>query len=237
MVTVLSTRVHDQLIHVKFLHHVSDKIVSVTFIYGSNDGAEREGLWDELRQIALTVDEWIILGDFNIVSDVEERIGPNPPSLTEILAFNQCLLDSNLDDLQCFGCEYTWTSKREVETRIWSKLDRVLANPFWLIQYPNTHVTILPPGISDHSPLLVQIQKNFQIRKTFSYLNCWEDSQDYDSIVSQAWDLPVKGSAMYKLFAKLKNVRHALIKLHKRDCSGLSGQIKQLKNGLEICQQ
>ncbi|XP_074298992.1 uncharacterized protein LOC141629987 [Silene latifolia] len=235
MVTVLSSRIHDQLIHVKLLNHVSNKTVSVTFIYGSNDGVEREGLWEELRQIALTVDEWIILGDFNIVRAVEERIGPNPPSLTEILAFNQCLLDSNLEDLQSYGCEYTWTNKREVETRIWSKLDRVLANPSWLVQYPHTQVTILPSGISDHSPLLVQIQETYQIRKKFSYLNCWEESQDYDSIVSQAWGFTVRGNAMLKLFAKLKNVRQEFIELYKRNYSGLSGQVKHLKTALQLC--
>ncbi|XP_074306123.1 uncharacterized protein LOC141641355 [Silene latifolia] len=222
LLTLLSSRVHKQLIHVELLHHVSNKTVYVTFIYGSNDGSERESLWDELRQIAHTVSDWIILGDFNIVRAMEERIGPNPPSLTEMLAFNQCLLDTNLDDVQSFGCEHTWTNKRDVEARVWSKLDRVLTNPSWLVQYPHTQVTILPSGISDHSPLLVQIKEAYQIKKKFSYLNCLEEHKKYGNIVARAWEMSIRGNDIFRLFDKLKNVRKQLTELHKTNYSGLS---------------
>ncbi|XP_074314105.1 uncharacterized protein LOC141649310 [Silene latifolia] len=144
--------------------------LNVSFVYGSNDAAARERLWDELRQLATIVTNWIVLGDFNIVRAMEERIGPHPPSLTEIMAFNQCLLDSNLDDAQGFGCEHTWTNKQDVDTRVWSKLDRLLTNASWLVEFPHTQVTVLHPGISDHSPLLVQIKENYQIRRRHQFI-------------------------------------------------------------------
>ncbi|XP_074288440.1 uncharacterized protein LOC141613594 [Silene latifolia] len=106
IVTVISSKVHDQLIHLEMLHHISNKVVNVTFVYGSNDGDDRN--------------------------------------------------EGNLEETHSFGCGYTWTNKRDVDERIWSKLDRVLVNPGWLAAYPNTQVTILPSGISDHSPLLIQ---------------------------------------------------------------------------------
>ncbi|XP_074277674.1 uncharacterized protein LOC141601305 [Silene latifolia] len=197
--TVIYFRVHAQLIHVELLHHVSNKVVNVTFIYGSNDGDIRESLWDELRQLTPTVTEWIIMGDFNIVRDMEERLGPNPPSLAEILAFNKCLLDCNLDDLQGYGSDYTWTNKREGEAKIWSKLDRVLTNPNWLIQYPHT--------------------------------------QDYNALVSQAWQIPVKGNAMFRLFARLKNVRQKLVDLHKRNFTDIYMRVRTAKKDLKACQK
>ncbi|XP_074288752.1 uncharacterized protein LOC141613909 [Silene latifolia] len=159
-------------------------------------------------------------GDFNIVRAMEERIGLNPPSLTKILAFNQCLLDNNLDDVQRFGCEHTWTNKRDVEAR-----------------YPHTQVIILPSGISDHSPLLVQIKEAYQIKNKFSYLNYWEEHKDYGNIVAQARDMSIRGNAMFKLFAKSKNVRKQLIGLHKTSYSGLSIKVRQAKHDLDECQK
>ncbi|XP_074278597.1 uncharacterized protein LOC141602190 [Silene latifolia] len=193
-----------------------------------NDADTRERLWDELRQLANIVADWIVLGDFNIVRAMEERIGPHLRSLSEIMAFNQCLLDSNLDDLQGYGCEHTWTNKQDVGTRVWSKLDRVLTNASWLVDVPHALVTVLPPGISDHSPLLIQNKENYQIRRRFSYLTCWEEHKDYDTIVSEAWQIPTKGNAMFILFAKLKNVRQKLIILHKNNYSGLAAKEKDL---------
>ncbi|XP_074315463.1 uncharacterized protein LOC141651662 [Silene latifolia] len=93
MVTLISSRIHEQLIHVELFHHVSNKHVHISFIYGSNVGDQRERLWDELRVIAPTVTTWAIMGDFNIVRDMEERLGPNPPSLSEVQMAQQALKD------------------------------------------------------------------------------------------------------------------------------------------------
>ncbi|XP_074288431.1 uncharacterized protein LOC141613588 [Silene latifolia] len=233
LVTIISSKVHDQLIHLELLHHISNKVVHVTFVYGSNDGDDRKALWDELRQLHNTATNWILMGDFNIVRDIEERVGPNPPSLSEIMDFNQCLLDCQLEDTHSFGCEYTWTNKRDVDERIWSKLDRVLVNPGWLATYPNTQVTILPSGISDHSPLLIQVVENYKITKRFRYLNYWEDYPDYDTIVQNAWKIPVRGNAMFRLFSRLKNVRHSLQSLHRTHFAGLNKRVQEAKKELE----
>ncbi|XP_074271221.1 uncharacterized protein LOC141595147 [Silene latifolia] len=104
LVTLLSSRIRDQLIHLELLYHVSNKVVHVSFVYGSNDADTRQGLWDELRQLANIVADWIVLGDFNIG----------------------------------YACEHTWTNKQDVGTRVWSKLDRVLTNAFWLVDFPHT---------------------------------------------------------------------------------------------------
>ncbi|XP_074271470.1 uncharacterized protein LOC141595405 [Silene latifolia] len=202
-ITLLNSRIHDQLIHLHLLHHSSNQIIYVTMIYGSNDGGDRD-------------------------RGLEERIGPNPPSITEIMAVNQCLLDCSLDNAHSFGLEHTWTNKREPTARIWSRLDRVLLNSDWLIQFPTTNVQVLPSGISDHSLLLVEVKNGYKIRRQFSYLNCWEDHKEYRDSVTAAWDLPVKGNQIFRLFTKLKNVRSNLISLHKNHYTGISQKEKEL---------
>ncbi|XP_074313524.1 uncharacterized protein LOC141648702 [Silene latifolia] len=184
VVTLLSSHAHHQLIHLELLHHGSNQTVHITFIHGSNDAGVREGLWNELMGLRNSVTNWIILGDFNIVRAMEERIGPNPPSLAEILAFNQCLLD-------------------------------------W---------------ISDHSPMLGSIQDAYTPKRRFSYLNCWEEHQHYSSTILHAWDITVRGTAMFRLFGKLKNVKRNLITLHKNHFSDISKRVKQAHDDLTGCQ-
>ncbi|XP_074289374.1 uncharacterized protein LOC141614528 [Silene latifolia] len=156
-VTLVSSYVHDQLIHLELQHNASNKTFHVSFVYGSNDADHRERLWVELKGVASKVTNWILMGDWNIVRSMEERIGPNPPSVRDMLAFNQCILECQLEDLHSLGCEYTWTNKQEAVTRVWSRLDRVLSNLLWLIHFPTTQVHVLPAGVSDHSPLLVNV--------------------------------------------------------------------------------
>ncbi|XP_074300808.1 uncharacterized protein LOC141632130 [Silene latifolia] len=180
---------------------------------------------------------WILGGSLlSLLRDIEERLGPNPPSVTEMMAFNQCLLDCTLEDLHSFGCEHTWTNKREAIARVCSRLDRVISNPSWLIEYPNTQVNVLSSGISDHSPLLITVQDSYKPKKQFSYLNCWADHKEYDEVVLQAWGLPVRGSVMFRFFGKLKHVRQSLIKLHHTSYYGISKKVQEAKKDLEACQ-
>ncbi|XP_074316548.1 uncharacterized protein LOC141652839 [Silene latifolia] len=241
-VTLVSSYVHDQLIHLELQHNASNKTFHVSFVYGSNDADHRERLWVELKGVASKVTNWILMGDWNIVRSMEERIGPNPPSVRDMLAFNQCILDCQLDDLHSLGCEYTWTNKQDVVTRVWSRLDRVLSNSLWLIHFPTTQVHVLPARVSacicssDHSPPLVTVTDVTTPRKRFSNLNCWEAHEEYGIRVREAWDMPVRGNAMYSLFSKLKQVRQKLIGLHKHSYSGNSEKVREAQQHLHDCQ-
>lgn len=44
-----------------------------TFVYGSNERHERRKLWDSLGKVC-TDQPWVILGDFNVVLNIDERI-------------------------------------------------------------------------------------------------------------------------------------------------------------------
>ncbi|XP_074265186.1 uncharacterized protein LOC141587607 [Silene latifolia] len=193
-VTLVSSYVHDQLIHLELQHNASNKTFHVSFVYSSNDADHRERLWVELKGVASKVTNWILMGDWNIVRSMEERIGPNPPSVRDMLAFNQCILDCQLDDLHSLGCEYTWTNKQDAATRG----SLIILLSWFLLFDVNTP------------------------RKRFSYLNCWEAHEEYGTRVREAWDMPVRGNAMYSLFSKLKQVRQKLIVLHKHSYSGIS---------------
>ncbi|XP_074307797.1 uncharacterized protein LOC141642767 [Silene latifolia] len=201
-VTVKPILSHAQFIHCAINHHATSQNFFLTMVYGSNDPKIREDLWTALSSIQHSVTSLVLLGDFNVIRDVSEKISPTPPNLDDILAFNTCLFNCRLDDMRGSGCEYTWTNKQDDSSRTWSKLDRALANPDWFNQFPTTYAN-------------------------FFFL--WD-------LVTQAWHLPVQGTAMFKLFGKLKNVRVSLFGLHKQNYSDISNRVVVAKAALLDCQ-
>ncbi|KAK9668744.1 hypothetical protein RND81_13G083200 [Saponaria officinalis] len=195
-VSVIPLFSHAQCIHCRITHFGTNSSCFSTFVYASNDPATRLSLWNALCSLR-PVQEWIVLGDFNVIRDVSERISNVLPNLDDLLDFNACIMDCGLVDLNSCGCEYTWTNNQDGLARVWSKLDRALVNGSWLVYFLSSNVNFLPPGISDHSPALVT------------------------------------SSAMYKLLAKLKNVRNALRIFHKENTSGLHTRLAQAKAALD----
>ncbi|XP_074293269.1 uncharacterized protein LOC141620246 [Silene latifolia] len=138
-VTVIPLIYNAQFIHCALTHHATSQKLFITMA---------------LFSIKNTVTDWIVLGDFNVVRDVSERVNPTSPDLNDILDFNACLLNCHLEDVGGSGCEYTWSNKQDDSTRVWSKLDRALANPSWFSHFPATYAVFLPSGVYDHSPVL-----------------------------------------------------------------------------------
>ncbi|XP_074271036.1 uncharacterized protein LOC141594955 [Silene latifolia] len=157
----------------------TNQAIAVTCVYGLNDPKARAALWDKLIEISKTTSAWIVMGDFNVVRNLCERAGPNPPVTQDILAFNACLAQCYLDDMHNMGFEFTWSNKQGSDTRTWARLDRVLVNPAWLAKFPASYALSLPPGLSDNSPLMVSVASDSPVKRRFSFLNAWQDHPDY----------------------------------------------------------
>ncbi|XP_074313900.1 uncharacterized protein LOC141649100 [Silene latifolia] len=235
-ITMLSKTVADQLIHFKVHHHESCSTFHLSTVYGCNDPLDRHRLWSSFAAVA-TSEPWLVLGDFNVVRSPSEKLSNTPPVLQDMLDFNDCLASCHLDDLTCTGVDMTWTNKQDSVTRVWSKLDRVLANPGFITSYPNAFGHFQEPGLSDHSPILVQISQDKKVVKRFSFLNSWVAHPDYLQTIKAAWITPLQGSPMYCFFQKLKSVKHALTQFHKQHFSNISHRVQSAKNALMECQQ
>ncbi|CAI9089563.1 OLC1v1024154C1 [Oldenlandia corymbosa var. corymbosa] len=70
-------------------------------VYGSNQGGEREELWETLIGLSGTVDgSWVVIGDFNNVMQREERLGGHGVSLTEIQGMRRCIEECEMQDIK-----------------------------------------------------------------------------------------------------------------------------------------
>ncbi|XP_074290946.1 uncharacterized protein LOC141617678 [Silene latifolia] len=223
------------IIHFKVNHHESCSTFHLSIVYGCNDPLDRHRLWTSLVA-GSTAEPWLVLGDFNVVRTPSEKLSNTPPVLQDMLDFNDCLASCNLDDLTCIRVDMTWTNKQDSGTRVWSKLDRVLANPGFISSFPNAFGHFQESGISDHSLVLVHVSYEKKVAKRFSFLNSWAGHPDYLQTVKAAWETPLQGSPMYCFFQKLKSVKHALIHFHKQHLSNISQRVQSAKDALVECQ-
>lgn len=60
---------------------------------------------------------WIVLGDFNVVMNMDERVGSRV-RLHEVADFIECVEQCELADLEQRGRFFTWTNKQDVDRRV-----------------------------------------------------------------------------------------------------------------------
>ncbi|XP_074266953.1 uncharacterized protein LOC141590248 [Silene latifolia] len=157
-------------------------------IYGFNKNADRRNLWQSLLDIHSTIHgPWMVMGDFNNVLNMDERIGA-PVTVAEVKDFQDCVDSCGLYDLSSIGAYFTWNNKQEGDERVFSRIDRVIANDAWILNGPEGTITFLPEGLYDHSPCLIECW-NVQIRQksSFKYFNMWGKHEQFKEIVKKVW--------------------------------------------------
>lgn len=146
--------VHAQVLTCMVQH--GNKRWFLSAVYGANQRPNRRSLWLRLNAIRSNLGSvpWILAGDFNAIRFHQEKWGFGGFSCYDE-EFAECINTIEVDDLAFTGCFHTWSNKQTGLAFVSKKLDRVLANMFWLQSYGSTLVEFLDPGVSDHSPMLV----------------------------------------------------------------------------------
>ena len=98
-----------------------------TFIYGHNTAPKRLSLWNDIISLRRSI-PWIVLGDFNVVRFMNERLGGDPDWPPYMEDLNSCCNEAMLDDLKATEFHYTWDNKSSGDRFLTRKLDRVLVN-------------------------------------------------------------------------------------------------------------
>ncbi|XP_074296921.1 uncharacterized protein LOC141627584 [Silene latifolia] len=126
---------------------------------------------------------------FNKLEDMDE----------EMLPFRSTVALCDLQDIKSTGAFFTWNNKQPSETRIFSRIDRVL-----------------PEGSFDHCPCLVSSGGECQgRRKPFKFFNMWTKVPDFQSIVLTGWNTAFNGTAMFRIVKKLKLLKSNLKRLNR----------------------
>jgi hypothetical protein len=131
-------------------------------------------------------------GDFNIIRNQSEknnnRYNNRWPSL-----FNAVINSLDLRELELSGRQFTWANNLQVLT--FEKLDRILISTDWELKFPRVTPQSLPRGISDHTPLLLDMGSPSQPNKcTFKFELAWLFKDGFHEKVAEVWQWETKGS-------------------------------------------
>ncbi|PNX57068.1 cysteine-rich receptor-like protein kinase, partial [Trifolium pratense] len=116
-------------------------------------------LWNNLLNCkrGLGDGRWCVVGDFNAIRRMEERIGVNTmvggTMPTEVIEFQHFIDELELVDLPLFGRRFTWY---HANGRAMSRIDRFLISDEWALRWGNGSVWVLDRDVSDHCPLLLK---------------------------------------------------------------------------------
>ncbi|XP_074290286.1 uncharacterized protein LOC141617016 [Silene latifolia] len=192
-----------QFIHLKVKELVTANEFFVTYVYGFNKIEERVPLWDALVRIAV-VEPWIVLGDFNNVMYLDEKIGL-PVKDAEVLPFQNTVELCDLQDIKCTGSFFTWNNKQPSATRVFSRIDRVLVNKGWCDKWPDYFAYYAPEGDYDHCPCFITDGDTHMSRKKpFKFYNMWTGVNEFAEILKNGWNRRIQGTPMYIVVRKLK---------------------------------
>ncbi|KAI0524423.1 hypothetical protein KFK09_003792 [Dendrobium nobile] len=204
-----------------------------SFVYAVCTRQGRLPLWDNLKIFAESIDKpWVIGGDFNIIANLSERIGGGLPNAQAMGDFNNMFLDFNLHDIGFSGNAFTWN-----RGTMWKRLDRILFNDERLNKIPLTYIEHLSKTLSDHSPLLLNINlSSGNMHGNFHFQNMWLLHHDFLKVVESNWSNPLYPDdniiGMHRLCMKLKRLKQMLRLWNKVVFKNIFVNIAEVENKL-----
>uniref|UniRef100_A0A803PQY4 Reverse transcriptase domain-containing protein n=1 Tax=Cannabis sativa TaxID=3483 RepID=A0A803PQY4_CANSA len=194
---------------------------------------DRRLLWKELEGLR-TNEPWVVLGDFNDIVEKGERIGKRAHFTPT--AFRECTIKCQLEDVKYGGSYFTWNNRQQGDDRIYSKIDRVMANPSWLNMYPIAEALFLQEGLFDHTPVILTVYPSLPSgRKPFKYFRMWLSSPHYQKQVADSWKGSVVGTKMYQIVTKLKRLKPVLTAINKHGFADVQGE--EMRQEKEVREQ
>lgn len=151
-------------------------------------------------------DPWIVLGNFNALLSVYDKVGGLSVTNFELQGLESLVHSCNLVDLQSIGSKLTWTNGL-----VSSKLDRVLVNSQWLMANFHRYADFSPSDcLSDHSCVVSLLNKSQCVKKPFKFYNMWTLHEHFQELVAESWTEIADSTARFILKEKLVRLKGKL---------------------------
>ncbi|XP_070039273.1 uncharacterized protein [Nicotiana tomentosiformis] len=116
--------IENQQITIKLNNNSNNYGIFVTSVYAKCTILERSDLWYSLKGMCHSIDgPWCIEGDFNVITDSEEKLGGKTHRIYKSLKFINCMDNCGVTDLGFSGSKFTWCNNRRPRKRVWKRLD------------------------------------------------------------------------------------------------------------------
>jgi hypothetical protein len=131
--------------------------------------------------------QWIVLGDFNLIRRPENRNKPCG-DVQMMFLFNEAISRLGLIEHTLKGQAFTWCNKQQ--NILLERLDWFFVSNAWSIEWPSTYAKTLTRDTSDHVPCVILVQTGIPKPKLFRFEIFWFEHRDFQGIFKQAWDQP-----------------------------------------------
>lgn len=193
LITIWNKSVVDILCTWNFRHVlvIKGKIITtsqefvIANIYAPCDLTAKQALWLQLSQFVLNFAEvnLCMCGDFNSVRSEDERRGRGViDRQVDSVNFNNFIDGCFLIDLPLCGRLFTWYRGDGVTM---SRLDRFLLSARWCLSWPNSIQVAHQRGLSDHVPLVLDVDDLNWGPRPLRMLKCWRDFAGYSEFVRE----------------------------------------------------
>ncbi|GKA20408.1 RNA-directed DNA polymerase, eukaryota [Tanacetum coccineum] len=153
-------------------------------VYAPQQPGSKRALWDFLSNLVRRWNgEAIIMGDFNDVRTMDERLGSSF-NVSSARCFDRFIVSSGLVDVKLEGYSFTWSHPSASKM---SKLDRFLVTEGIISLYPSISALCLDRHLSDHRPILLREVLSDFGPTPFRFYQSWLRMEGFDSMVEHAW--------------------------------------------------
>lgn len=208
-------------------------------MYGLHTLIDRKPLWSELQHhLESCNNEWLAIGDYNSVFEFGHRINGRSVTDAETVDGARWMDRCGLGFVKSLGHFFSWSKKGISDSRIYSRIDHCVANDKWLMKYSNTYVHYLNRSLSDHSPLVVKIQKKEDSGgRPFTVFDHLLAHSSFLGIVKEEWekDIPKKGFQL--IYVKLDSIKKRLKGLHSTEFCNVTGKIEHFQKQVDHIQR
>ncbi|KAG5612449.1 hypothetical protein H5410_023730 [Solanum commersonii] len=205
-------RDEDQMLTIKLQNQGLGIEVMVSLVYAKCMQQERLQLWESMYDLSCSSRiPWVVGGDFNVITNDEEKLGGRPVTKSGVRDFNHCISVCNLEDKGFKGSKYTWWNGRTDDACIFKRLDRIFCNDQLQNIFPVLEVEHLTRSGLDHTPLSITFKTtNEKVYKPFRFLNLWLREESFIEVVRNHWSVDFAGDPFSLFHHKLKRVKKAL---------------------------
>lgn len=184
-------------------------------VYFPQDAGSKSALLDTIEALSTSRQHplWIVAGDFNMITKMEDKIGGRTRLEPEVDRFKDFIQNASLIDMTFCNGTFTWNNHRGGKHQIASKLDRFLISDNAVHLGGDLTAAILAHSGSDHWSIALQWQRpGDRTKRPFHFEGFWLTHPAFKDFVRTIWAsfIPPEGSKMYQLQQKLRSLKSHL---------------------------
>jgi exonuclease III len=168
-----------------------NKLGYITNVYGPTRRGDKEAFLQHLEWISnhISSQRWILGGDFNMITGLEEKKGGTRMLGNDREHFNQIIGLLNLIDVETNNRPFTWSNRHSGAQHVSNRLDRFLISEAIMLDGLAWNATVIDTQGSDHWPILLSINiSGTPGRKPFRFEKFWLTHPKFQANIKLWWE-------------------------------------------------